>query len=999
MKKNYLGLNVFRALLFLLFIIARPGDLWAQQLTVSGTVKSAAFNLPIPKVKVSAAGQKTSVITDEQGKFTISTSKGSSLTFSLSGFISSKVELNEQKELQIVLFDNPLGPDTTYSTLFGNPQKRKLSVSGASEIYTNELEQTNSRSTAGLLVGRLPGLFGNQASGEPGGDNVTLSLRGASPLVMVDGTPQSFGAINPEQIESITLMKDALSSVMMGNRSSNGILYITTKKGREEVQRISFKVQSGMQQPLKLPNFLNAYNYGVLYNEARTNAGLQPTYSQEALAAYKNNTDPLKYPNVNWYDEVLKKHSTFSRYDLAVSGGGKISRYFVNLDYMDQGGLLKTSDANTYNTNADFRRYGFRTNVSIDLTSILTATVNLSAQIQNGNEPGSTVPTIFSNIMKTPNNAYPVRNADGSYGGNDNYTSNILGQTISSGYRPYTQSEYKADLSLKADLKMVTPGLWARATAAYKSYLLENITRTKTFEVFKMSLNAIGDTTYTRSGPVATAMVNQGGVGSRYRMIYSELAMGYDRDFGAHGINVLFNASNDNVQSGNTLADNYRGIAGRVAYNFEEKYLAELAFGYNGVERYPTNKRYGFFPAFGLGWNLSEEDFLKDVNWLSQLKLRATYGLTGNANAGYFVYNQYYVLGTSYNIANTPTNAQGIAQGASNIPANTLITWEKAKKLNAGVDLGLLDHRLTLKADYFVHNFYDLLQAPGTRSAIFGGTYPSLNIGKIKRSGAEFQLLYQDKAGSVNYFIQPNLTVLKSINVFSDELQPNYEWQKRTGLPVGQPFGYIAEGLFQTNAEAAASSTVVGYSPQAGDIKYRDLNNDGIIDANDVTAIGHQKPLMYYGLTFGFNVKGFDLNALLQGVENRQIWYTGNFVWEFENNGRSQAFVHHLNRWTPENAANATYPRLTIGTNINNQANSSYWLRSGDYFRIKSLEVGYTIPSSLTQKIGLATARVFFNGTNLFTGSDMNALDLDPEVYSGGYPMPRILSAGINVKF
>ncbi|SMC85851.1 SusC/RagA family TonB-linked outer membrane protein [Pedobacter nyackensis] len=998
MKKNYSGLNVFRILLFLLFMLARPSDLWAQQITVSGTVRSASFNLAIPNVKVLSTGNNAVVSTNEQGKFAISTVKGEKLTFSLSGFITRRIIVNEQREINLVLFDNPLGADTTYSVLFGKPQKRKLSVSGVSEIYTSELEQTNSRTTAGLLVGRMTGLYGNQASGEPGGDNVTLSLRGNSPLVMVDGTPQSFGAINPEQIESVTLMKDALSTVMMGSRSANGILYIITKKGREEAQRISFKLQSGIQQPLKLPELLDSYNYGLLYNEARANAGLQPIYTQEALTAYKSNSNPLSYPNVNWYDEILKKHSSFSRYDLAVAGGGKISRYFVNLDYLDQGGLLKTSPTNSYNTNADFRRYGFRTNVSVDITKILTAAVNLGAQIQNGNEPGSTVPTIFANILKTPNNAYPVHNADGSYGGDNNYTSNILGQTISSGYRPYTQSEYKADLSLKADLKSLTTGLWARATAAYKSYLLENITRSKTFEVFKMSINA-ADTSYTRSGPVATAMVNQGGVNSRYRMLYTELALGYDRDFGTHGLNLFFNASNDNVQNGDNLQENFRGIAGRASYNFDEKYLAEFAFGYNGVERYPKNQRYGFFPAFGLGWNLSEEGFLKGSDWLSQLKLRATYGLTGNANAGYYVYNQYYVLGSSYNIANTPTNAQGIAQGASNVPANTLITWEKAKKLNAGIDIGFFEQRLSVKADYFVHNFYDLLQAPGTRSAVFGGNYPSLNIGKVKRTGAEFQLLYQDKAGSLSYFIQPNLTILKSTNVFSDELQPNYPWQMRTGLPVGQPFGYVAEGLFQSNSEAAGSPAVVGYTPQAGDIRYKDLNGDGIIDANDVTAIGHQKPLVYYGLTFGFNVKGFDLNALIQGVENRQVWYTGASVWEFENNGTAQAFAHHLNRWTPENAVNATYPRLTIGTNINNQANSSYWLRSGDYFRLKSIELGYTIPASLTKKISLATARVFFNGTNLFTGSDMNALDLDPEVYSGGYPTPRIFSGGINVKF
>ncbi|WP_205500071.1 SusC/RagA family TonB-linked outer membrane protein [Rufibacter psychrotolerans] len=999
MKKIY-----FRGTVVLAALVASsifPELVRGQDKAISGQVRSAAYHLPLKNAQVMSQKGKVVVLTDAQGRFALRVEEGDKLRVALPGYGPAVVSAKPGEEVEVFLLDNPLGADTTYQTLFGAPQKRHLSTAAVSEIYGEELEKTASRTTAGLVVGRVPGLYGSQSSGEPGGDNVSLSLRGGAPFVMVDGTPQSFGAINPEQIESITFLKDALSTVMLGNRSSNGVMYITTKKGGGKGQSISFRTLVGVQEPIRLPKPLDAYSYATLYNEAFSNDGNTGPlpYSQEALASYQDRSDPYSFPDVNWYDAVLKKRSSFSRYDVAVSGGGERTRYFVNLDYLNQGGLFKTSDLNTYNTNADFKRYGFRSNLGVDLSKALTANLNLAAQIQNGNEPGATVPSIFSTMLSTPNNAHPVLNPNGSLAGTDNYTNNPWGQTLYSGYRLYNQTEFKTDLALKADLGFIIPGLWARGTGAYKNYLLENINRSKRTEVFEMAVNAAGDTSYTRRGPVASVMENAGSVNSRYQMLYTELAIGLDRKFGAHGLSVLLNASNDNIQNGDNLDENFRGLAGRASYHFNERYLAEFAFGYNGVERFAKGRRYGFFPAFGLGWNIGEEDFLQPIAWLDQLKLRGSYGMTGNVNAGYFAYNQYYVSGTGYNIGETPTGANGIAQGANNTPANPFITWEKARKLNLGVDASLFGGRVALTAEYFKHNFFDLVRTPsGSASGIFGGTYPSLNLGKLDRTGTEFQVTYQDNIGGLNFFLQPNVSFVQSVNVFIDELEPEYPWLRQTGLPGGQPFGYVAEGLFQTDEEARTSPVVEGYTrAQAGDIKYRDLNQDGVINGYDRTAIGHQKPLAYYGVALGASFAGFDVNALLQGVENRQVLYTGSAVWEFQNNGRAQSFAHHLDRWTPENAANATYPRLSIGTNINNHVSSSYWLRSGDYWRLKNLEIGYTLPAGLTQKVKLATVRVFFNGTNLLTKAEFD--EVDPEVSAGGYPLVRTVSGGLNVKF
>src|SRR5690606_1549292 len=437
---------------------------------------------------------------------------------------------------------------------------------------------------------------------------------------------------------------------------------------------------------------------------------------------------------------VLKDQSSFTRYDLSVSGGSKIANYFVNLDYLDQRGLFRTSPANTYNTNTDFKRYGFRSNVAVDINRFLTSSVNLSAQIQNGNEPGATAPSIFANLLNTPNSAYPIFNPDGSLAGNENYTNNLYGQTFNSGYRLYNQAEFKLDLNLRADLSDITEGLYARVQGSYKSYLFENIRRSKPFEVFEMGINALGDTTYTRRGAVGGPMSNEGSVDGRNTSMYGEFVIGYDRQFGDHGISGMLHASADRVHVSANLPENYLGLAAKGSYNYKEKYLVDLALGYNGVERFPEGNRYGFFPAAGLGWNMAEEDFLNQVNWLDQLKVRGSYGLTGNVSAGRFTYLQYYSTSTGGNFGTTPTGRSGVTQGT---PINPNVTWEKARKFNIGFDAAFFNNKLSFTADYFDHHFYDLLQAPGTTSAIFGASYPSVNIGVIDRSGAEFELTYQ----------------------------------------------------------------------------------------------------------------------------------------------------------------------------------------------------------------------------------------------------------------
>jgi TonB-linked SusC/RagA family outer membrane protein len=951
------------------------------------------YGKPLVDVNVQNKNTQKNTITNIDGKYTINADKGDVLVLTLKGFTTQEVTVTDKQQLDAVLELAKADIDSVFNVLY-KPQRKDLSIGSVGQISIG-LDKTTSASFNGLLAGRLAGLYASQMTGEPGNDNYSLSLRGVTPTVLIDGVPQSFTYLNPEQIESVTVMKDALSTATFGIRGSGGVINITTKKGAEGPQRITFLATAGFLQSIKKPSFLNAYDYASLYNEALVNDGKQPVYSQNDLDLYKNGNDPQGHPDINWQDQVLKKQSPYQRYDLAISGGRKVARYFVNLDYLNQEGLFKTADFNTYNTNAGLQRYTLSSNIDIDFSKAIQASLHLYGQILNGNAPGATTASVFTNFINTPNGAYPVTNPDGSLAGTEDYQSNIYGQTVLTGYRPYTSSNFNADLSLKGNLDSFVKGLWVKGLAAFSSKLLESINRSKTPLVYQ--LNGVGTTganTYLQYGTIAD-QVNSVGYGSRQRLFYTELSAGYTHKWGNNGLDFLALVNNDSRMLDDQLVSNLSGISGRLSYNYKEKYLAEAAFGYNGSERYPENHRHGFFPAFGLGWVLSKEDFLKDEAWINNLKLRTSYGTVGNANAGYFDYNQYYIGGTAYNFGNTSSSVSAVTRDAL---ANPELTWEKANKFNLAVDAALFNNALSVTAEYFNNKYYDLLITPGYATAISGVTYPTKNIGINRNTGVDLQIMYQNKAGAFTYFIAPNISLLKTKVVFQDEVYRQYPWMQRTGQPVGQSFGYIADGLFQSNAQAQNSPVPVGAHPIAGDIKYRDLNGDGIIDQNDQTALGTTKPTIYYGLYLGFNVKGFDLSALLQGVEDRNLMLTGNTQWEFQTNGRGQAYTQNLDRWTQATAATATYPRVSIGANYNNQQTSSFWMHSGDYLRLKNVELGYTLPVFITKKIGLASFRIFVNGTNVFTRADVK--NVDPEGYDLSlYPVQKSWIAGVSIKF
>lgn len=946
--------------------------------------------MPVEGVTILNTRTAEKVITDRAGAASVTAIVGDSLKISLHDALLKEYVVGSAMSPMIILSGKrPVILNNKEVRLLNKTSlPSRLTAASTQAIYNNDVARMPVTNIRNVLAGQMAGIYTQQLSGQPGADGAIISLRGQNPLILIDGIPRAFTVFDFEEVESVTLLKDALSAAMLGVRGSKGAILITTRKGTPSRQRISFTVQSATQQPLKLQKPLHSYDYARLYNEALINDGIAPVYTDEDLQKYSDGSDPYHYPNVNWQKEILKSSSQFTRYSLNATGGNQFARYFVSLEHFSQAGLLKEFDTTNYRTNNSLKSYSIRSNIDIDITPKLRAGIYLFGRILNGNEPGATLNSVFNSLRATPNNAYPILNPNGTYGGTQRFQNNILAQATGSGYRQNYKRDVLSDFYLKRSLDEITQGLWIRATGSYFSTISEDINRSKSFAVYQLDPST---ETYTQFG-TNTTQANANGVEYQRRSDYMEIALGYNRNFGVHGFDAIVLANRDNEVNGFELPYTIKGMSGRVSYNFKEKYIAEVAFGLNGSNRYPPEgtTKYGLFPSVGLGWNITEEKFMQPIRWLNHLKLFGSLGKTGWDSPGNFTYIQRYFDGAG---ATFGTGAGGNTSINELTLANPNITWEKSDKLNIGLQGTVLNNNLGFTIEYYNATYYDLLMQRGKNSSIIGNLYPDENIGKNRYTGWDIQLTWQQTKKDISYFISVNAGIQHSEVLYMDEVFQPYPWMKRTGRRVGQLFGYLDDGLFQTQDELDNAATVDGYIPQLGDIKYRDLNSDGVINQLDQAPITSEKrPLITYGVNTGFNWRFFDFRALIQGVANRYV-YVGD--WAFQNNGFGPAYEHHLNRWTPENAVTATYPRLNVGTNVNNHAFSTYWIQTGTYLRLKFIEAGFTIPSSFTDRIRLQSVRLFVNGTNLFTKTDLERYD--PEGLTS-YPVQKTYNAGVTVK-
>ena len=1027
------------ALLTMCMLWGGASNTSAQEIGVNANITGKVidqYGNPVSDVTITMKNSDYKVVTDADGIFKFQYRKADVLCLSHPGLLYKEIKVNKLKHseriFKVTLAEAFIKNQATINGPYES--KEKISFLGAaSTVYTDQLTSMMGTTILPSLTGRLSGLNVSQYRGARAhqitansrgdlignvplfgegfySDNTEFSVssRGNAPIVVVDGVQRELYSIDPDAIESVSIQKDALSSMFLGMQSSRGALMITTKEPIKEGFQLSFTGRFGVQSALKIPKPLSGYQYAYLLNEALQNDGKEPFYSYDDFNKFRMQSSPFTHPDVNWYDELLNNSSTTQSYNLNVTGGNKYAQYFISLGYMGENGLFinPSDNGDSHDTNLSLERYMISSKININITDDFTAKVTLLGRVEEGTQPGVGYGNLLNSIYNTPNNAYPIRNPNGTWGGNVSFDHNLMSQTINSGYITDGARDMLGSINLKYDFDKLVKGLSARMVGSVSIQNRSYIQRSKRSPVYSYTIDKEGNDVYALYGATQTQSNSFGSVTS-YQQMYGQFAIDYDRRFGDHGIRASVMGDTRNVLVNYDLPQLPSNIIADVSYDYANKYFAQIAMSESYYNRYAPDRRWGTFYAFGLGWDMNKESFMENVDWMNLFKIRGTFGKTGNGldNTGYYTYQQTfssnvatgYPLGTNLGAGNITTENSPLA--------NPFLTWEKAYKLNLGIDLALFNNRLKLTADYYNDKYFDLLQSRGKSIEIIGQNYPTENIGKVRRFGGELSLTYQDRIKDFNYYVSANWSSEQSKLLYMDEQKVPEEYLRQTGRPVGAIYGLVAEGFFTSREEIENSPVIDGFNNiQPGDIKYKDMNGDKVINAFDRTVIGGDKPYSYFGIDLGFEWKGLEFSMFWQGAYNRELMlndWTLLEGFQSSNQQYGQAYEYMLDRWTPEPAETATLPRLTAGGSKYNQGNgwnSSFWLRSGNFIRLKNISLGYNLPDSFCRNyLGGTRVKIFVNGQNLLTKS---ACDLvDPEVGFTSYPIQRCISTGINVRF
>ena len=885
-------------------------------------------------------------------------------------------------------------------------QPKWMTTGAVSSVKGNELKSFVPN-IANMLNGQIPGLVVQQWGCEPGADSPAMNARGVNTygsgtglFIVIDGfqsTEAYFQQLTPQEIESITLLKDASATAIYGSKGANGVLLITTKRGTSDKIKINFSIQSGFQQPLRLPEFLGAYDYATLYNEALVNDGKSPFYTPMDLEAYKTGNDPIFHPDVDWYGTILRKAAPITNYNFTASGSNEYFRYFVLLNVLDDRSLYrKAGNVSDFSKNGTYTRYNFRTNIDVKLSKRLQGAVTLGGTIEDKTNPGTSENTsgMFDLMSSIAPNAFPVYVSTGMYGGNSMY-SNPLGDLMQTGYTSYNGRSLQAIFQLKGDLGFITPGLSVNGAVGFNTYFKSYSKKSRQYARYSVDRDNADEIIYTTYGQ-NTSLAGDESSSSQWRDYSLQASLNYNRTFnGLHNIDAIYLGSyNDYVVTGTDLSYKNIAMGGRVTYSYDKRYIGEFSFGYNGTENFPKGHRFGFFPAGSLGWILSNEAFLKGNPILNYLKLRASYGIVGNDNIGgiRYMFDQYYD-GYGYHLGNSNNVQDGLVQGKL---ANPDVTWEKEKKFNVGFEATLVN-KIDVSFDYFIQKRSNILSQPyRTVPDYLGISRPDINIGKVDNKGLETSIRDNEIGKKdLTYFVETSFWYAKNKVVYNAEAIQENEYLYGTGRIVGQPFVLEAIGFFKDEDDILKSPTQTFTDVRPGDIKYKDQNKDGKIDSNDYYPIGYTSmPQITLGLHGGITFKGFDMDIFFQGAANRTVYCGGKYYHAFQNDAKVSSIA--LGRWTPETAETATYPRLSSENNLNNYQASSFWQKNGNFLKLRSLEIGYTLPFQLSRKINLEKVRIFANGTNLFSLDHMDGFT-DPETMSG-YPALRTISFGLSIQ-
>ncbi len=1014
-----------------------------NNVVVSGAVK-AKDGSPIPGVTVIIKGTTKGTITDFDGNYSIKgVTNGDVLVFSFVGMRPVEVTFTGNENISVTLEEETTGLEEVIVVGYG--LQKKETVTGAiSTINTEDLLQSPQANVSNALVGRMPGLQAVQRSGEPGEDQSVLRIRGIGtfsgsqdPLIMIDGIEaQNYNNIDPNEIESITILKDASATAVYGVRGANGVLLITTKRGTEGAPKISINSNFAVSRFTDLRESLNSYDYARLYNEALKydsyiTGGYTPRYSDEEIAKYKSGEDPVLYPSTDWQDMVLKPTASQMHHNLMISGGTKKVKYFVSAGIFSQEGLFKTKqveDIYDFDPQLRFKRYNFRSNFDFNVTDDFTATVNLSSQIEQRKGFNQDTRKTMEFIMR----ANPL-DSPGLYDdklvimtGADPSTSNPLYWIGANGYRENYRNFLNGSVRLNYDFNKMVSGLKAHVTFSYQNYNEQNSTYKKTLLLYNAKKLDSGDYVLIPNGiesPFYYEETSGNGSKEYSRRYYLEAGADYARTFnGEHEVTgmLLYKQSKYYDPTLAFLVSNgYQGLAGRLTYNFKKRYLAEFNIGYEGTENFAEGKRFGFFPAASLGWVISEENFFPENKILSYLKVRGTIGQVGNdrigdisSTASRFLYRpSSYTYGGGYyfgEVGSTYNYYYGSAEGKIGNPE---LTWERSTKKNLGVEVHLMDNKIHLSADWFGETRDNILANKGTVPAISGAELPAYNLGKMKNSGFEADITFRSSFNKLNYWLKLNYTYAHNVIEFMDEVTRTNAYQYRTGLRYGQFFGLLADGLYNTWEEVNDPNrpTVMWQNNriQPGDIRYVDINSDGFIDNDDIVPIGYSNfPEKVFGFSLGGDYKGFDFSVLFQGASNVSMNTSRRTNRGFFQNSGASALL--LKSWSQERyeaGDEILLPHLSVGDDAqqNNYQVSSFWVRDASYLRLKNVEVGYSFSSALIKKLSMSSCRIYINASNLFTWDNLFPGE-DPEFPNEEanvepYPVTSTFNLGFNLKF
>ena len=897
-------------------------------------------------------------------------------------------------------------------------QKKASVVGSIASVSVNDIRMPTAK-ISNNLAGQLAGVISVQRSGEPGASS-TFWIRGIStfgssttPLVLVDGIERDLDLVDIEDIKDFSILKDAAATAIYGVRGANGVILITTREGIVGKPQINIRFEAGMVQPTKVPDMLDAVQFAELWNAA---AGSE-VYTPEVIQKYRDGSDPDLYPNVDWVDYLYKDLSFNERVNVNVTGGGSTAKYYISGGFYNEDGLFARDNMKEYNTSVFYRKFNFRSNVEVQLHKYTKLNVNLATTFERKNEPGTASSTIWDYAVKSAPNVFPAVYSNGLLpgpGANNGENPYVL--LTQTGYREKFYNTAQSLFSLTQDLgDWVTKGLTVTVKGSFDAKNYNHLARTKTPPQYMASgRDEFGDLILQQT-VVGTDNLTYAESHSGYRSVYLEASVNWARSFGKHDLSALFlyqqsqrnDVGIDKSEPELALPYRHQGIAGRITYSYDNRYFIEGNFGYNGSENFSPGKRFGFFPSVAAGYVISNEKFFEPVRGvIDLLKIKASYGIVGNDKIGTgdnvrrFIYNGTVNSGSSYYFGTRPHSSSSIQMGDW---PNPNVGWEEAHKLNVGVDLSLFS-KLKISADYFKEKREGIfLQRQSIPVYVGLSTQPWVNIGKMRNSGVDASLEYHQTIGQdLHLTVRGNFTYARNMIVDQDQPDYKYLYMNRTGQARYQTFGLVAAGLFRDQADIDAWPKQSFGDVEPGDIKYLDLNGDGVVDSYDVKPIGYTSiPEIVYGFGFSLQWKAFDFSAFFQGVGHVSFSTLTDQTLGFNARNSREANLFsdvYDNYWTPERL-DAKYPRLYIGTNNNNNQTSTFWMANGRYMRLKNLEIGYTLPKRISQKMAMQNMRVYLSGVNLFTFSPFKLWDPDLQTGATNYPNNRIINIGLTIGF